>query len=155
MKMEEFVKKIYVIRGTPVMTDRDLAAFYGVTTKHLNQQVSRNEARFPADFCFHLFDHEVEELRSQNAAAIPSMSRANPRVFTEIGAYAVSGVIKSETADTISVFIYRAFVSLKNQLRNKEDLYEKIRSMEKKYDMQLDAIWKKLHLLDRWALKDK
>ena len=78
-----------------------------------------------------------------------------PIVFSEIGAYAVSGVIKSETAAKISVVIYRAFVILKKNLKNKEDLYLKIKQMEKKYDMELDAIWKKLLILDRFALGDK
>ena len=155
MEIDKFIEKIYIIRGIPVMIDRDLAAFYGITTKRLNQQVERNQDRFPADFCFRLEDHEVEDLRSQNATAIQTKTRVNPIVFSEIGAYAVSGIIKSETAAKISVVIYRAFVILKKNLKNKEDLYLKIKQMEKKYDMELDTIWKKLHILDRFALGDK
>lgn len=37
---------IYTIRGVQVMLDRDLAKFYGVETKVLNQAVKRNSDRF-------------------------------------------------------------------------------------------------------------
>ena len=45
---------IYTIRGKQVMLDSDLASLYQVTTKRLNEQVSRNKNRFPAEFMFRL-----------------------------------------------------------------------------------------------------
>lgn len=51
---ELVASKIYVIRGTKVMLDQDLAVLYGVETKRLNEQVKRNSDRFPADFMFQL-----------------------------------------------------------------------------------------------------
>jgi len=36
------------------MLDTDLAELYGVPTKRLNEQVKRNEERFPEDFAFRL-----------------------------------------------------------------------------------------------------
>lgn len=56
---------IYTIRGVQVMLDRDLAKFYGVETKVLNQAVKRNSDRFPEDFMFQLTEQEYECLRSQ------------------------------------------------------------------------------------------
>lgn len=47
------------------MLDFDLAELYGVTTKRLNQQVTRNKKRFPEDFMFRLTKQEAEFLRSQ------------------------------------------------------------------------------------------
>ena len=41
--------KIFLIRGRKVMIDRDLAQLYGVSTKRLNEQVKRNQKRFPED----------------------------------------------------------------------------------------------------------
>lgn len=58
-------RRIYLIRGQKVMLDFDLAELYGVTTKRLNQQVTRNKKRFPADFMFRLTAKEAEALRSQ------------------------------------------------------------------------------------------
>ena len=44
--MERIVGKIYLIRETKVMLDRDLAELYGVKTKVLKQAVRRNSSRF-------------------------------------------------------------------------------------------------------------
>ena len=57
--------RILILRGYRVLLDRDLAGFYGVTTKALNQAVKRNHNRFPADFCFQLTPEELTNLRSQ------------------------------------------------------------------------------------------
>jgi len=58
-------KKIYNIRGEQVMFDSDLAEFYGIETRILNQAVKRNINRFPADFMFQLTDEEFENWKSQ------------------------------------------------------------------------------------------
>jgi hypothetical protein len=42
----EIERAIHVIRGQRMMLDSDLAALYGVATRQLNQQVSRNKDRF-------------------------------------------------------------------------------------------------------------
>ena len=47
-------RRIYLIRGQKVMLDFDLAELYGVLTKRLNEQVTRNRKRFPEDFMFRL-----------------------------------------------------------------------------------------------------
>jgi hypothetical protein len=60
-------KIIYVVRGSNVMLDSDLAELYGVTTKRLNEQVKRNSDRFPSDFIYKLTSMETESLRSQFA----------------------------------------------------------------------------------------
>src|SRR5918996_897663 len=58
-------RRIYLIRGQKIMIDFDLADLYGVSTRQLNQQVSRNKTRFPADFMFQLTKDQAEALRSQ------------------------------------------------------------------------------------------
>ena len=42
--MELIQSKIMVIRGERIMVDRDLAELYGVSTKALNQAVTRNRS---------------------------------------------------------------------------------------------------------------
>ena len=54
---DQIQSRILVLRGQRVLLDEDLAAFYGVPTKALNQAVKRNENRFPSDFRFQLI-HE-------------------------------------------------------------------------------------------------
>jgi hypothetical protein len=50
--------RILLIIGDKVIIDADLAEFYGVSTKRLNEQVKRNANRFPADFMFQLSSEE-------------------------------------------------------------------------------------------------
>jgi hypothetical protein len=54
--------RILLIRGERVIVDADLAEFYGVSTKRLNEQVKRNRDRFPDDFMFQLTSSERSEL---------------------------------------------------------------------------------------------
>ena len=54
--------KIFTIRDTQVMVDRDLAELYQVETKVLNQTVKRNIERFPEYFRFQLLQNELDEL---------------------------------------------------------------------------------------------
>ena len=62
-------KRILLIRGEKVIVDVDLAEFYGVPTKRLNEQVKRNKDRFPEDFMFQLLTEEKANwLLKQNTA---------------------------------------------------------------------------------------
>ena len=63
--IERIAAQIYLRRGQKVMLDFDLAKLYGVTTRALNQAVTRNRERFPEDFMFQLSKEEFEHLRSQ------------------------------------------------------------------------------------------
>ncbi|KKS34558.1 MAG: ORF6N domain protein [Parcubacteria group bacterium GW2011_GWC2_42_12] len=69
---ERIENKILLMRGLKVMLDRDLAELYGVETRALNQAVSRNKKRFPADFMFQLTRMETESLVSQNVIPLRS-----------------------------------------------------------------------------------
>ncbi|QEM03978.1 ORF6N domain-containing protein [Mucilaginibacter rubeus] len=62
--------KIYYIREQKVMLDSDLAELYGVETRRLNEQVTRNMDRFPDDFMFRLNESEFESLMSQIAVRL-------------------------------------------------------------------------------------
>ena len=70
-------KKIFVIRGVQVMVDRDIAEFYGVETRILNQAVKRNTNRFPKEFMFQMNDDEFENWKSQ--IVISNYSRGCPK----------------------------------------------------------------------------
>ena len=51
--------KIYLIRDTKVMIDKDLAELYGFETKRLKEAVRRNRKRFPEDFMFEMSKEEL------------------------------------------------------------------------------------------------
>ena len=76
--------RIYTMRGTQVMLDRDLALLYGTETKVLNRAVKRNRERFPEEFMFILT--EQENLRFQNGtSSVHGGRRYLPYAFTEQG----------------------------------------------------------------------
>ena len=80
----EIQSKIYTLRDTQVMLDKDLATLYGVKPIRLREQVKRNIERFPDDFMFELNEQEIDFMVSQNA--IPSKKHTGgtlPYVFTE------------------------------------------------------------------------
>lgn len=78
------------------MLDSDLAEIYEVSTSRLNEQVKRNQNRFPPDFYFQLSNEEWHILISQNAISSWGGRRKNPFVFSEHGVAALSGVLKSQ-----------------------------------------------------------
>jgi hypothetical protein len=62
VKIGKIEQRILLIRGEKVIVDADLAEFYNVSTKRLNEQVKRNKERFPKDFVFQLIQQEKNEL---------------------------------------------------------------------------------------------
>ncbi|MEA3373839.1 MAG: ORF6N domain-containing protein [Campylobacterota bacterium] len=92
--------RIFTIRGSHVMVDRDLAELYGVETKVLNQAVKRNMQRFPKEFKFQLLESEKNELVT-NCDRFKTLkySVSLPYVFTEQGVSMLSAVLKSDTAN--------------------------------------------------------
>ena len=66
--IEVVKQQIFVACGQRVMLDHDLAELYGVTTKRLNQQFTRNRPRFPKDFAFQLTLAEAKEREKHGIA---------------------------------------------------------------------------------------
>ena len=113
----DIAKLIVVIRDQQVLIDRDLAMLYGVETKHLNERVKRNVARFPERFRFQLTRQEMKELvakydRLKKLRHSTSLSYA----FTEQGISMLSAVLASQTAVDTSIRIMDAFVGMRRYL---------------------------------------
>ena len=109
---------IYEFRGKQVMLDSDIAKLFEVDTKRLNEQMKRNQNRFPEDFCFQLNSNEFKSLKSQNAISNNGRGgrRKLPYVYTEQGIIALAGVLRSDVADQMCVKISRVFIKMKNAL---------------------------------------
>ena len=138
------------------MLDFDLAELYGVSTKQLNQQISRNRRRFPDDFMFQLTKAEAEALRSQFVTSKVGRGgrRYLPHAFTEQGVAMLSGVLKSEQAVDVNIAIMRAFVRLRQLLETNEDLNRKYASVVSKlstHDKYFRVVFDELKKADRTA----
>ena len=131
---ETVVNKIYLIRGKKVMIDRDLAEMYGVETRRLNEQVKRNEKRFPNDFMFQLTEQELYDWKSQNATSNKEKMglRKLPNVFTEQGVAMLSSVLNSETAIEVNIKIIRVFTRMREMLFAHKDILLKLEQIERK-----------------------
>ena len=75
--------RIRLLRGQKIILDSDLAELYGVPSKRLNQQVTRNVHRFPADFRFRLSRSEFENMAAGGICPTPSPSTVPswPRLY--------------------------------------------------------------------------
>lgn len=126
--------RIFTCRGEQVMLDYHLAELYHVETKRLNEQVKRNDNRFPKTFMFQLSQLEWETLQSQIATAdktnalqsqiATTKRRTLPYVFTEQGVSMLSAVLNSDIAVTISIQIMNAFVQMRKTINNHQQLLQ-------------------------------
>ena len=110
--------RIQLVRGVQVILSPDLAELYGVTTKQLNQQVSRNEDKFEG-VAFKLNKEEFKVLRSQNVTSKRGRGGPThpPRAFTVRGAIMAATVLRSERAVKMSQLIVDVFVDVASQIQ--------------------------------------
>jgi len=128
--------KILVLRNQKVILDTDLAELYGVPVKQLNQQVKRNEHRFPPDFVFLLTEAENKSLSSQKATSSSSHGgrRYLPHAFTEHGAIMAASVLNSKRAIEMSIFVVRAFVRMRETMLVNQRVVSKLGELEARLD---------------------
>ncbi|HEX4943691.1 MAG TPA: ORF6N domain-containing protein [Usitatibacteraceae bacterium] len=134
-------ERILVLRGHKVMIDADLAELYGVETKRLNEQVRRNQARFPRDFMFQLTLAERSEVVA-NCDHLRKLkfSHSLPYAFTEHGALMAASILNTERAVEVSVYVVRAFVQLREMLVSNKDLAAQLAQLERKFATHDQAI---------------
>ena len=136
--------KIFVIRNTQVMIDKDLAELFGTTTKAFNQAVNRNIDRFPSDFRFQLNETEKNELVT-NCDRFKTLkhSTSNPYAFTEQGVSMLSAILKSDIAIETSIRIIREFVNMRKFISQNNYLFQRMDLLEEKQkntDQKVDEI---------------
>jgi hypothetical protein len=160
------------LRRQKVILDADLADFYGVPTKRLNEQVKRNADRFPEDFMFQLTAEEWKNLKSQFVTSSSEVSQIEgvltnwsqiatsstrhrgaayrPLAFTEHGAIMAATILNSSEAVAMSVFVVRAFIQMREHLVANSAILRRLAEIDKtllEHDSGLRAIWKKLQPL--------
>jgi hypothetical protein len=145
---------ILTVRGHKVLLDADLAGIYGVATKAFNQAVKRNAERFPEDFCFQLTLEEAEAVRHSRSQFVTLKQGQNikylPHAFTEHGAIMAATVLNSPQAVSMSVFVVRAFMQMREQLAANAAILKRLAEIDKtllEHDSALRATWAKLQPL--------
>ena len=145
--------RILLIRGEKAIIDADLAAFYGVSTKRLNEQVRRNRERFPPDFMFQLTRSEKSKLVA-NCGHLSRLKFAKtpPYAFTEHGAIMAASVLNSRGAIEVSVFVVRAFVKIRRALSEHRELAQRLSQLERRladHDTQIIEVVRAIRTLLR------
>ena len=151
---EEIKQKIYVVREKQVILDSDIARWYEVETKRINEAVKRNLKRFPAEFCFQLTETEIENLRSQSATS--SLNKSNyggrrylPYAFTEPGVAMLSAVLHSDKAINVNIKIINAFVEMRKILINNAQVFERLTNVEYKlleHDKKFEEVFNQFQI---------
>ena len=161
------------LRGQKVILDADLAELYGVPTKRFNEAFKRNRERFPDDFVFQLTAEEFAALRNPGSSQIAMSSPqpvekqpANPNwsqfatsskkhrgavyrpwAFTEHGALMAANILRSGRAVEMSVFVIRAFVSVRQQIAANAAVLKRLAEIDKtllEHDSALRDVYRKL-----------
>lgn len=153
----EIQSRIVTVRGVQVMLDRDLAAFYGVEPRALNQAVKRNLSRFPERFMHQLTKEEYDNLKSQSVISSWGGDRYLPKVFTEQGVSMLSAVLHSSTAIEVSIRIMDAFVAMRHMLISMAPVISRVETVERRLigleDAQMQTSGNVAMILD--AMRDK
>ena len=140
--IELISSKIYFIRDSKVMLDRDLAMLYEVETRALKQAVRRNIQRFPEDFMFELTANEELSLRSQNVTLKRGEhSKYLSFAFTEQGVAMLSSILRSERAIQVNIQIMRTFTKLRHMIAGHEELKKAIEELKKQTDERFEVVF--------------
>lgn len=157
LTIQDIHSKIHTIRGVQVMCDKDLAELYGVETKHINQAVKNNLAKFPEDFYFELNEKEENSLRSNFLTLENSRgkhSKYHTKVFTEQGVYMLATILKSKIASNVTISIIRTFAQMRKFLSQNASIFQRLDTLEtlrikdkiqidEKFDKIFDALEQK------------
>jgi hypothetical protein len=138
---------IITLRGLRVILSQDLAEIYAVETRALNQAMRRNAARFPEDFAFQLTAAETRKLASSRSQTVILKRGQNvkypPVAFTEHGALMAATVLNSPRAVQMSVYVVRAFISLRQFAMHRKELHSRLEQIERQlgaHDRELKEI---------------
>lgn len=158
--IQEIENRIFTIRGTHVMIDRDIAEMYDVETKVLNQAVKRNLERFPEKFRFQLLQDERNELVT-NCDRLKKLKHSSvlPYAFTEQSVAMLSAVLNSKTAIQVSLQIMNAFVEMRKFISSNANVFQRLDIIEKNHiefksetNQKFDKIF---HAIEEKRLKPK
>jgi len=149
VSVETIAGKIYLIRGTKVILDRDLSELYGVETKQLKRAVRRNIDRFPSDFMFELTKDELENWRRQIGTSNSDKMglRYKPMAFTEQGVAMLSSVLNSKRAIQVNIQIIRTFTKLRQVLSDNKEFRKEFEELKQINDERFQIVFETLDQL--------
>ena len=134
--LQTIENNIIEIRNVPAILDGDVAALYGVETKHVNQAVRNNPDKFPSGYILQLTSEELANLRSKFLTSSWGGARHAPNAFTEQGLYMLATILKSPQATQTTLAIIETFTKMRRLGRSVKELSAVTSDTEKKQLMQ-------------------
>jgi len=129
--------RIVRIRGENVLIDGDVADFYGVATKRINEAVKNNRDKFPGPYLMQLTSSELRELvENFDRFGRLKHSTARPKAFTEKGLYMLATILKSKKATETTFAIIETFARIRQLSRTLNQLTETENEAQQKALMQ-------------------
>jgi phage regulator Rha-like protein len=104
---------VVVFNGQPTILDSDVAEFYGVETREINQAIKNNEIKFPESYVIQLNNDEWRNLKSKILTSSWGGKNKPPRLLTEKGLYMLATILKGEKAALVTIQIIETFAALR------------------------------------------
>ena len=109
----ELGEKMHIFRGKKVLLDADVAAFFTIPLRTLNQFVKRNSEYFPENLMFGLNDAEMALFSRSHFVIIKKPSgkafRYPPAVFTEKGIMMLVSILSGKKAFLVHLYLLNHF----------------------------------------------
>jgi hypothetical protein len=139
---DEINNRIRHFQNQYVILDSDLAHFFNVETRVLNQAAQRNSKRFPNEFRFQISESDFNSLISQFVIS-KGGNRKPPWAYTEHGIAMMATLLRNDVAIAMSIEIIKAFISMRRIQTNYSSLIARIQLLEE-FKTESSAILKRL-----------
>ena len=139
---DEVNNRIRYFQNQYVILDSDLAHFFNVETRVLNQAAQRNSKRFPNEFRFQISESDFNSLISQFVIS-KGGNRKLPWAYTEHGIAMMATLLRNDVAIAMSIEIIKAFISMRRIQTNYSSLIARIQLLEE-FKTESSAILKRL-----------
>lgn len=135
-------QRIGLVRNRRVILDSELAKYFGITTKRLNQHIKRKINKFPEDFRFQLTELEYQSLLTFLGLPIADHGgrRHLPYAITEHGAIMVASVLTDEHAIEVSKMIIHAFIEIKQYAAFQHHIEPRLTALENQMKILTDLM---------------
>lgn len=121
-EIKSIENRVIMINDKPVLLDTDVAQFYQVETRIINQAVKNNPNKFPDGYILDLSVEETNSLRSKflilEKSGKGEHSKYGAKAFTERGLYMLATILKGEGATRVTLKIIDTFARFREITNN-------------------------------------
>ena len=150
---DEINNRIRYFQNHYVILDSDLAHFFNVETRVLNQAAQRNSKRFPNEFRFQISESDFNSLISQFVIS-KGGNRKLPWAYTEHGIAMMATLLRNDLAIAMSIEIIKAFISMRRIQTNYSSLIARIELLEE-FKIESSVVLKRLVSIENEVYKSK